>query len=156
MVWSTSNIQSFRCWFTFWATSEEQHWAITHAYSIDHRWVLADPPGPFTLTTETGTSFHLAVKPCSEPDCARCRTGRGGWAFRWVSRHWTPRASLNLALTPAQHAEQAGLPWPIGVLRPPTQAIPRPLAAAALSQVAAPGGVPGSAAQEEVPAAAGS
>ena len=122
LCWSSYNYQSFRAWFHHHATETEQEEAL-QLYTVEHRrttpqWLLAMGVVPQDVQATfkfRGQGRHLPAVPCSEAGCERCATGRGGYQFRWVDARWTPRAALDLSLTPQQVAQEMYKPWPQGM-----------------------------------------
>ena len=93
-------------------------------YTVEHRratpdWLLArgivPQEVPMTVTAR-GVKVEFPTRPCMEGNCQRCISGRGGYQFRWVDSRWTPRAALDLGLTPQQLQVEMYTPWPRGVL----------------------------------------
>ena len=129
--WSSYNLTSFLTWFRSYATLKEQQEAM-HLYTVEHRrivpaWLSArgvvpeDVPLQVTLM---GVKVDIPHRKCSEQNCERCISGRGGYQFRWVDRRWTPSAALDLTLTPQEVECEMRKPWPRGLLPIPEDCMP--------------------------------
>ena len=135
MCWSAFNLTSFLTWFGSYATEEEQIDAM-QLYTVEHRrvvpsWLLTHGVVPQEVplqVTLMGATVYFPQRRCSEPECERCTTGRGGYQFRWVDRRWTPSAALDLSLTPQQVQVEMYKPWPRGLLPIPRKRMQLPAA----------------------------
>ena len=132
--WSSYNLSSFLVWWAHYATAEEQEEAF-NLYLVVHR--SGPPPQflvargivpqhtPLTLAFKDGRKAEMLTQECTEQGCARCRSGRGGYMFRWCDARWTPTVVKDLTLTPHQIAVEAYRPWPQGLRSvPPAAAVP--------------------------------
>ena len=136
-LWSTYNLSSFLTWFHHYATEEDKQ-SVLHLFTVEHRrattpgWLAANAFIPQEVplqVTVNGKEFALPKRRCSEDNCERCISGRGGYQFRWFDQRWTPLAALDLKLTPEQvNFEMYNEPWPRGL-----RAIPRGRGATACS-----------------------
>ena len=62
----------------------EEYEQLQQLYIVRHRY--KDDDGVRAASYSTG--HGQAERPCREKECGRCRSGRGGWAFRWHSPLW--------------------------------------------------------------------
>ena len=123
--WSSYNLSSFLTWIRCYATEDEKQ-SVLQLYILEHRraptpeWLTAKGVEPQKVplqVTVHGKAIVLPKKLCSEVNCWRCTSGTGGYQFRWVDPRWTPRAALNLKLTPdGVKDEMYTKPWPHGLL----------------------------------------
>ena len=138
--WSSYNLTSFLTWFGSYATQQEQIDAM-ELYTVEHRrvvpaWLLAYGVVPQDLplqVTFKGAKVNFPQRRCSEPECERCTTGRGGYQFRWVDPRWTPSAALDLSLTPQQVQDEMCKLWPRGLLPIPRERMQLPAASSTVS-----------------------
>ena len=82
------------------------------------QWLLRQGAVPQRVPTTyvfRGERIPMPVRQCTQPNCDRCTTGRGGYQFRWVDARWTPRAAMDLTLNPEQVRRAMGRPWPMGM-----------------------------------------
>ena len=130
--WSTYNLHSFQIWFEHYASEAEQQ-SVLGLYLVEHREgpsPLLDRLGlvpqtiPVTLKAG-GREYTLPTRLCEEVSCTRCLHGRGGYQFRWVDDRWTPRAALDLSLSPQEVLNAMRSPWPRGSRTIPPNAPPR-------------------------------
>ena len=148
LCWSESNLTSFLAWYKWYASPQEQSWAAVHLYSVEHRSIHMETPSPIVLQRANGVQTFLPRRACNEEGCARCRSGKGGWFFRWTDARWTPIASLDLDLNPRTHIEQSSRDWPFGVRTQPPQQHPTPVVGLppAVAATTQPAPLPGSSA----------
>ena len=121
--WSPYNLTSFLTWMRHYA-SEEEKAEVMHLYTVEHRksvpaWLAARGIIPQEVPLQVtigGVQVDFPKNPCDERGCERCRSGRGGYQFRWVDPRWTPQAALDLSLSPQQVQTEMYKPWPRGLL----------------------------------------
>ena len=121
--WSSYNLTSFLTWMGHYASEVEKEEAM-QLFTVDHRrgvpaWLVARGVIPEEVplqVTVGGVKVDFPKRPCQEPGCERCITGRGGYQFRWVDARWTPTAALDLSLNPQEVQVEMYKPWPRGLL----------------------------------------
>ena len=97
------NLSAFLLWATT-ATEEDLDKAFDVIYMVEHRMdeaIFGDTPvAPVVIERDDlDRIFTIPRRPCYTVPCQRCRTGRGGYRFRWVGP-WTCRNSIGDEETP--------------------------------------------------------
>ena len=83
-VYTPANHMNFLHWAKT-ATANELRLVLRLIHSVEHRCNFGPPPpSPAVHRPDIEMTIVVPSKRCTEADCERCRTGRGGWQFRWA------------------------------------------------------------------------
>ena len=78
---SSAMLSAFLGW-TRHASEAELADTVPHLFMIEHAPCLAEP------TSINGVAMPRRM--CQDPACRRCRSGQGGYQFRWADMRWIP------------------------------------------------------------------
>lgn len=117
--WSVPNLDSFTAFFAFYASDDEAQ-ELSHLPVVYHRGALDAIAIRVPIAVQrNGQYITLPQEDCLLFGCERCRSGRGGYQFRWIDDRWTPEAALDMSQLPGELQAEAMLPWPRGILEAP-------------------------------------
>ena len=72
--------------YTKWADAQPGH--VEPLCVIEHRMPETVEIAGFQIMPKKATTKGTFERPCTDLGCERCRTGRGGYQFRWYSAMW--------------------------------------------------------------------
>ena len=110
-VISPLNLTMFLKWAET-ASEDDIDDAISVIYTTEHTvpaWQQGVPQSPPVLIQRADLGLWWAVNQvtCTEPQCRRCTTGRGGWNFRWIGPWTCPEIIGDSTMTPAEMYDRA-------------------------------------------------
>ena len=81
-VYSPQNLNNFLAWAKN-APMDELQLVLKLVHKVEHRAEIPIP-GPVPLGRRGLSTNAVPMRMCTEPNCRRCNTGRGGYHFRWA------------------------------------------------------------------------
>ncbi len=72
------------------STSGEEREALNQLWTVEHQRSAVIHIGCLAVMPTEVNPPDLLQRPCTEANCLRCESNRGGFQFRWYDARWYP------------------------------------------------------------------